>query len=349
MKIGNRFIGVKHKPFIVAELSGNHSGSLKNALKLIKLAKKSGADAVKIQTYTPDDITLDIKKPDFIIKNKFSPWNKKTLFKLYEKAHTPLEWHKEIYSYAKKQKIICFSSVFNERRVEFLEKIGCPAYKIASFENNHFPLIRTVLKTNKPVIVSTGMMNLTEIKKLISFLKKKRKKNLAILKCCSSYPSSLKEANIKTIQYLREKYKNIEIGLSDHSLGIAASCAAISLGASIIEKHLIIDKKSKAVDSSFSITPKQLKDLSKLSSEIHQSLGSKDFSQSLHEIKNKKLKRSIYVIKNINSGDKFSKNNIGIIRPGNGLNTEHYAKLLGKKSTKRLIKGTPFKLEYLKK
>ena len=349
MKIGNRLIGIKHKPFIVAELSGNHSGSLKNALKLIKLAKKSGADAVKIQTYTPEDITLDIKKPDFIIKNKYSPWNKKTLFKLYEKAHTPLEWHKEIYSYAKKQKIICFSSVFNERRVDFLEKLGCPAYKIASFENNHFPLIRTVLKTNKPVIVSTGMMNLTEIIKLISFLKKERKKNIAILKCCSSYPSTLKEANIKTIQFLREKYKNIEIGLSDHSLGIAASCAAISLGASIIEKHLIINKKSKAVDSSFSITPKQLKELSKLSSEIHQSLGSKDFSQSSHEIQNKKLKRSIYVIKNINSGDKFSKKNIGIIRPGNGLRTEYYEKLLGKKSTKKLLKGTPLRLSYLKK
>ena len=349
MKIGNRLIGVKHKPFIVAELSGNHSGSLKNALKLIKLAKKSGADAVKIQTYTPDDITLDIKRSDFIIKNKFSPWNKKTLFKLYEKAHTPLEWHKEIYSYAKKQKIICFSSVFNERRVEFLEKLGCPAFKIASFENNHFPLIRRVLKTNKPVIVSTGMMNLTEIIKLISFLKKERKKNIAILKCCSSYPSTLKEANIKTIQFLREKYKNIEIGLSDHSLGIAASCAAISLGASIIEKHLIINKKSKAVDSSFSITPKQLEELSKLSSEIHQSLGSKDFSQSSHEIQNKKLKRSIYVIKNINSGDKFSKKNIGIIRPGNGLRTEYYEKLLGKKSTKKLLKGTPLRLSYLKK
>lgn len=349
MKIGNRLIGVKHKPFIVAELSGNHSGSLKNALKLIKLAKKSGADAVKIQTYTPDDITLDIKRSDFIIKNKFSPWNKKTLFKLYEKAHTPLEWHKEIYSYAKKQKIICFSSVFNERRVEFLEKLGCPAFKIASFENNHFPLIRRVLKTNKPVIVSTGMMNLTEIIKLISFLKKERKKNIAILKCCSSYPSTLKEANIKTIQFLREKYKNIEIGLSDHSLGIAASCAAISMGASIIEKHLIINKKSKAVDSSFSITPKQLEELSKLSSEIHQSLGSKDFSQSSHEIQNKKLKRSIYVIKNINSGDKFSKKNIGIIRPGNGLRTEYYEKLLGKKSTKKLLKGTPLRLSYLKK
>ena len=242
MKIGNRLIGVKHKPFIVAELSGNHSGSLKNALKLIKLAKKSGADAVKIQTYTPDDITLDIKKPDFIIKINLVLGTKKHFFKLYEKAHTPLEWHKEIYSYAKKQKIICFSSVFNERRVDFLKKLGCPAYKIASFENNHFPLIRRVLKTNKPVIVSTGMMNLTEILKLISFLKK-RNKNLAILKCCSSYPSTLKEANIKTIQFLRKRYKNIEIGLSDHTLGIAASCAAISLGASIIEKHLIIDKK----------------------------------------------------------------------------------------------------------
>ena len=229
-----------------------------NALKLIKLAKKSGADAVKIQTYTPDDITLDIKKPDFIIKNKFSPWNKKTLFKLYEKAHTPLEWHKEIYSYAKKQKIICFSSVFNERRVDFLEKLGCPAYKIASFENNHFPLIRTVLKTNKPVIVSTGMMNLTEIKKLISFLKKKRKKNLAILKCCSSYPSTLKEANIKTIQFLREKYKGIEIGLSDHSLGIAASCAAISLGASIIERHVTLDRTMWGSDHMSSVEPQGL-------------------------------------------------------------------------------------------
>ena len=349
MKIGNRLISIRHKPFIVAELSGNHSGSLRNALKLIKLAKESGADAVKVQTYTPDDITLDIERSDFIIKNKFSPWNNKKLFKLYEKAHTPLEWHKEIYSYAKKQKIICFSSVFNEKRVDFLEKLECPAYKIASFENNHFPLIKRVLQTNKPVIVSTGMMSLNEIIKLINFLKKNRNKNLAVLKCCSSYPSTLEEANIKTIQFLRTKYKDIEIGLSDHSLGIAASCAAVSLGASIIEKHLVIDKKSKAVDSSFSITPKELKDLSRLSAEIHKSIGSVNFSQSLHEKKNKKLKRSIYVIKNINIEEKFSKNNIGIIRPGYGLKTEYYEKLLGKKSNKKLTKGTPFRLEYLKK
>ena len=175
MKIKNIKISNKNKPFIVAELSANHSGSLSKALKLIKFAKKSGASAVKIQTYTPEDITLNVDKKDFIINNKFGPWNKKKLFDLYKKAFTPIEWHKKIFQYAKKNKIICFTSVFNEKRIPFLEKLGCPAYKIASFENNHYPLIKEVLKTNKPVIISTGMMKLIEIEKLVKFLKRYRK------------------------------------------------------------------------------------------------------------------------------------------------------------------------------
>ena len=291
MKIKNRTIDIKNRPFIVAELSGNHSGSLSKALRLIKLAKKSGADAVKIQTYTPEDITLNVNRKDFVINNKYGPWNKKKLFDLYKKAHTPIEWHKKIFQYAKKLKIICFTSVFNEKRIAFLEKLGCPAYKIASFENNHYPLIKSVLKTNKPVIVSTGMMNLKEISELVIFLKKYRTKNLAILKCTSSYPSKIEEANISTIPYLRKKFKNIEVGLSDHTLGIAAPCAAVSHGATIIEKHLVLNKKNRTVDSSFSITPDELKNLISVTNEIHSSLGKLNYKQSQNETKNKKLKR----------------------------------------------------------
>ncbi len=349
MKIGNRKIGKEQKPFLVAELSGNHGGSIKKALKLIKLAKDAGADAVKIQTYTPEDITLNVNKNDFIIKNKFSPWNKKNLFKLYQKAHTPMDWHKDIFQYARKLNIICFTSVFNQRRIEFLEKIGCPAYKIASFENNHYPLIKSVIKTNKPLIVSTGMMGLKEISQLVKFLKKNRKKNLAILKCSSSYPSKIEESNIKTIPYLREKFKNTEVGLSDHTLGIAASCAAVSHGATIIEKHLVLNKKNKTVDSSFSVTPEELKNLKSITNEIHRSLGKLNYKQSPNEIKNKKLKRSIYVIKDIKAGEIISNINIGIIRPGYGLSTEYYEKILGKTCKKNLSKGSAFKLEYLKK
>ena len=349
MKIKNKTINIKNKPFIVAELSANHSGSLSKALRLIKLAKKSGADAVKIQTYTPEDITLNVDRKDFVINNKYGPWNKKKLFDLYKKAHTPIEWHKKIFQYAKKLKIICFTSVFNEKRITFLENLGCPAYKIASFENNHFPLIKEVLKTNKPVIISTGMMKLSEIKKLVQFLKRYRKNNLAILKCTSSYPSTLDEANVSTIKYLRKKYRNIEIGLSDHTLGISASCAAVALGATIIEKHLVLNKKEKTVDSTFSITPSELKQLVRMSANIWRSLGKENYTHSQNELKNKKLKRSIYVINDIKKSEVISKNNIGIIRPGFGLETKYYYKIIGKISKKNLSKGTPFRLEYLKK
>ena len=348
MKINNKKIGLNFKPFIVAELSGNHKGSINRALSIIRAAKNSGADAIKIQTYTPDDITLNLKTKDFIINNKHGPWNKKKLYDLYVDAHTPLKWHKKIFQYAKKQKLICFASVFSERRVEFLEKLGCPAYKIASFENNHYPLIEKVLKTKKPVIVSTGMLRLKEIEDLIRFIKKFRKKNFAILKCSSAYPSKFEDVNINSINYLRKKFKNIEIGFSDHTKGISASCAAVALGATIIEKHLILDNK-KTVDSSFSITPQELKELVKTSKEIWQSLGKVDFTHGKNEENNKKLKRSIFVIKNIEKGDYFTKENVGIIRPGHGLKTEYFDKILGKISNKKLIKGIPFKLEYLKK
>ena len=332
MIIHNKKIGINYKPFIIAELSGNHSGSLKKALRLIKSAKKAGVDAIKIQTYTPDDLTLDENKKDFIINNKQSPWHNKKLYNLYKKAHTPLDWHKKIFSYAKELKLICFTSVFSEKRIKFLEKIGCPAYKIASFENNHYPLIKAVLKTNKPVIISTGMMSLKEINKLAIFLKKYRKRNIALLKCTSSYPSSLEESNVNTISHLRKKYKNFEIGLSDHTLGLAASCAAVSLGASIIEKHFVLNKKDKTVDSSFSITPEEMKKLVNLTNEVHASLGKLNFKQSKNEINNKNLKRSIYVIKDIKKYEKFTKKNLGIIRPGYGLDTKYFDKVLGKKA-----------------
>jgi pseudaminic acid synthase len=242
IKIKTKKINKNNKPFIIAEMSGNHNGLLSNALKLVDLAAKCGADAIKLQTFTPDTITMKSKRKEFYIKDKKNLWKNNSLFELYKKAHTPWKWHHKIFERAKKKKIICFSSPFDETAVDFLEKLNAPFYKIASFENTHFPLLKKVAKTGKPIIMSTGLASIKEITESVKFLRKNGCKSLALLKCTSAYPAEPSDLNLQTIKDLKKRF-NCEVGISDHSLGIGAAIAAISLGAVIIEKHFSLKKK----------------------------------------------------------------------------------------------------------
>ena len=237
-KIGKRTISKSSEPFIIAEISGNHNGRIENIFKMIDLASKNKIDAIKLQTYTADTITMKSKRPEFFIKDKKNIWKNKSLYELYKKAHTPWSWHKRIFNYANKKNIICFSSPFDESAVDFLEKFNVPAYKIASFENDHYPLLDKIAKTGKPIIISTGLTDLNELKKIVKFFKKK-KCNIALLKCTSSYPANPEKLNLKTIPDMKKKFK-VEVGFSDHTIGIGSSLAAIAQGASIIERHFAL-------------------------------------------------------------------------------------------------------------
>ena len=271
-KIDKINIGVKYKPFIIAEMSGNHNQSLDKALEIVQAAADSGADAIKLQTYTADTITLDVKDGDFYINDEESLWYGKSLHDLYDIAHTPWDWHKPIMEKARSLGLLCFSSPFDESAVDFLEDLEVPAYKIASFENSHLPLIRKVVRTGKPIIISTGLSTLSQISETVSLVKEAGCKNYALLKCTSSYPSNPENSNVKTIPHMRDTF-NCEIGLSDHTLGIGAALAAVSFGATIIEKHFTMDRSDGGVDSEFSLTPSELKSLVAESKRAWQSLG----------------------------------------------------------------------------
>ena len=346
MKIGNLRIGNDCKPLIIAEMSGNHNQSLKKALEIVKVAFNSGVQAIKLQTFKPETITMKSEKKDFLIKGKANLWSGQNLFNLYKKASTPWEWHEEIFNKAKEYKMLCFSSVFDESSVKFLLKLKTPAFKIASFENNHLPLIDTVAKTKKPIIISTGMATLKEIKDINKILKKNSVNNYAFLKCTSNYPADPKESNILSIPDMKKKFK-CEIGISDHTPGIGTSIAAISLGATIIEKHLTLNKNDGAVDSQFSLEPHDFERLVKESEQAWKSLGNINYGPTKSEIQSIKFRRSIYVIKDIKKNDYFSDKNIKIIRPNYGLNPKYYSKALGKKSKKNISAGSPLKKEHI--
>lgn len=344
MKIGKINIGLNYKPCVIAEISGNHNKSLNNALKLVEIAAKARADIVKLQTYKPETITIKSSRKEFLIKDKKSLWKNKKLFDLYKQGFTPWEWHAAIFKKAKKLGITCFSSVFDESSVDFLEKFNVPAYKISSFESNHYPLIGRVIKTKKPIIISVGLNSLQEIKELLKFLKNNKCKNFALLKCTSSYPALPSDSNINTIKDMRKKF-NCEVGLSDHTLGIGASIAAVSNHATIIEKHFTLDKKSKGVDSKFSLAPQELASLVKESYIAWKSLGKVFYGPTKNEIKSLKFRRSIYIVKDIIKNEILTKENIKIIRPSYGLHPKNYFKVLGKKITKNCKKGEPLKLK----
>jgi len=339
MIIGNYTISKKHKPFIVAEMSGNHNQSLDRALKIVDAAAESGANVLKLQTYTADTLTINSKNSDFFIDDSKSLWKGKSLYELYKEAYTPWEWHVKIIKRSNELGMLCFSSPFDETAVDFLENLNIPAYKIASFENIHLPLIKKVAQTGKPVIISTGLATKTEIEEAVQVLKKGGCNQFALLKCTSSYPASPENSNILTIPDLRKNF-NCEVGLSDHTMGIGTALAAISHGATIIEKHFTLDRNDGGVDSSFSIEPKEMKILVKESVRTWQSLGEISYGPTESEKGGIKLRRSIYIVKDMDLGEKLTKENFRIIRPGKGLAPKYYDELLGREVNQKLEKGT---------
>ena len=312
MKIGKREISERKPPFIVAEISANHNNSLNRTLKLIDAAKNAGADAIKIQTYKPDTITLKSKKKDFLINNKKSLWFGKYLYELYSKGSLPWEWHKAVFERAKKNKITCFSTPFDETAVNFLEKLKCPLYKVASFENNHVPLIEKLISLKKPIIISTGLTRLNDIKFII--------------------------------EDLRKRFK-INVGLSDHTEGIGVAIASVMFGSVLIEKHFTLDKKDGGLDDSFSINPKELKELVVETKRAWKSKGKVYYGISKSERASIIFKRSIYISKNIKKNELFTKKNIKVIRPNLGLHPKYFNQILGKKAKKNLFRANPLKLE----
>ncbi|EDZ60075.1 N-acetylneuraminic acid synthetase [Candidatus Pelagibacter sp. HTCC7211] len=346
MKIFDREITIRKQPFIIAEISANHNNSMTRTLKIIREAKKVGAHAIKLQSYNADSMTLNCDNKFFLIKDKKSLWYKKNLYDLYKKAALPYSWYKEIFAEAKRCGIICFSTPFDENSVDYLDSFDVPAYKIASFENNHIPLIEKVIKKKKPIIISLGATTEKEIKYLYNFLVKKKFYNFAFLQCTSSYPAKIEDSNIKTILDLKKKYK-VEIGLSDHTPGIGAAVASISYGATIIEKHFTLDKKGGGFDDIFSMDPDEFRLLVNETKNAWLSLGKISYELSKDEQRHKMFKRSIFVAKNIKKNEKFTKNNLKIVRPSFGLDPIYFKRVIGKKSKQNLKFGTPLEKKHL--
>lgn len=343
-KISDHFIGPEYEPFVIAEMSGNHNQSLDRALEIVEAAAQAGAHAIKLQTYTADTMTLDIRSSDFEIKDKSSLWAGKNLHDLYKLAYTPWEWHKPIMEKAHQLGLICFSSPFDETAVDFLEELNVPAYKIASFENNYLPLITKAASTGKPLIISTGMATLGELEQAVSAAREAGCKELVLLKCTSTYPATPENTNISTIPHLKQLF-GTEVGLSDHTMGIGVSVASVALGASVIEKHFTLSRADGGVDSAFSLEPTELKTLVKETKQAWLALGSVSYGPTEAEQKSLVFRRSIYVSEDITKGEVFSSSNIRIVRPGDGAPPYLYEKLLGRIARQDYDRGTPLSFD----
>ena len=346
MKIADFEIG-KDKTFIIAELSANHNGSLEIAVETIKAAAKAGADAVKLQTYRADTITLNSESDEFIIKGG-SLWDGLSYYQLYDKAHTPWQWHKTLKDVAEKLGLILFSSPFDKTAVDYLEELNVPAYKIASFEINDLPLIEYVAKKNKPVIISTGVAAYDEIEDAVNTCRKSGNNDIILLKCTSSYPAPIEEANLLMIKKLSEDF-NCITGLSDHTLNNVTAIAAVSLGAKVIEKHFILDKSINSPDAAFSLDENEFKKLVDDIRLAEKSLGKIDYSISKLVKQNRHFMRSLYVIKDIAKGDKFTSENIGSFRPNLGISPKYYFDIIGKKAACNIKANTPLKNKLIDK
>ena len=333
-------IGKKHKPFIIAEMSGNHNQSLERALQIVEAAAKSGADALKLQTYTADTMTLDIDTNEFFIKDEESLWEGNSLYKLYQEAYTPWEWHEPIMDRCKELGMLCFSTPFDETAVDFLESLGVPCYKIASFENTDLPLIRKVAGTGKPMIISTGMASIAELDETVRAAREAGCKDLVLLKCTSTYPATPDNTNISTIPHLRELFQ-CEVGLSDHTMGVGAAVASVALGATVIEKHLTLRRADGGVDSTFSLEPEELAALVVETERAWQSLGKVTYGPTEKEKKSLQFRRSLYITEDVKAGEKLHAGNVRAIRPGLGLAPKHYDQVLGKAVTRDVARGTP--------
>ena len=332
-------------PYFIAEISANHCGKISIAKKLIKCAKLNGADAVKLQTYTADTMTLKSNKKYFKVNKGL--WKGYTLWDLYDEAHTPLSWHKSLFNYAKKIGITIFSTPFDETAVIFLEKLNCPMYKIASFEMTDLPLIKKIASTKKPIIISTGMASLKEIDLTYKTAKKYGANDITLLYCVSNYPAKNSDFNINNIKILKKKY-NCRVGLSDHSLDQNVAITSIGAGAEIIEKHIALEKQKKGLDIKFSLKGKEIRKFKNAINSAYELLGKKIFFRNKSEKKSTIFRRSIFVCSNISKGEKFTKENIRRIRPGNGLEPKFYEKLIGRRAKKNLQKGNPLTTEDIK-
>ena len=346
IQIDLRPIGREHRPYLIAEMSGNHNQSLERALAIVDAAADAGADAIKLQTYTADTMTLDLRKPGFVIEDPASLWAGRQLHELYDEARTPWEWHGPIMAHARARGLQCFSSPFDETAVDFLESLGVPAYKIASFENTDLPLIRRVAATGKPMIISTGMATVAEIDEAVAAARSAGCTQLVLLKCTSTYPATPENSNVRTIGHMRELF-GCEIGLSDHTMGCGVAIAAVACGATVVEKHFTLRRSDGGVDSTFSLEPHEFALLRSEADRAWQGLGEVRYGATDAEQKSKQFRRSLYVAVDLQPGDVLTRENVRAVRPGLGLPPKHIDELLGRRVNRAVEAGTPLAWDLL--
>ncbi|HAT1977309.1 TPA: pseudaminic acid synthase [Legionella pneumophila] len=344
--VEKHIIGHGHKPFVIAEMSANHNQSLNRAIQIVEAAAQAGVHALKLQTYTADTLTIDERDNEFFISDKSSLWYGKSLYELYQSAYTPWEWHEPIFKRCRELGIIAFSTPFDATAVNFLETLNVPLYKIASFDIINLELIKAVAKTGKPVIISTGLANLSEISEAVQTVQAAGCNKLVLLKCTSTYPASPIDSNILTIPSMHSIFK-CPIGLSDHTLGIGAAIASIALGACVIEKHFTLSRSDGGVDSAFSMEPTEMKQLVVESERAYDSLGKISYEPTKNEIVSMRYRRSLYIVKDLKAGDRLNNNNIRAIRPGLGLSPKYYPLMMGKKINRDIKRGTPLSWDFI--
>lgn len=339
-QIAGRWIGHDYPPFIIAEMSGNHNQSLERALMIVEAAAKIGVHAIKLQTYTPNTITLDVQEGEFYINNPNSLWAGNSLYELYEQAYTPWEWHQPIIERCKELGLIAFSTPFDDTAVDFLEELNTPCYKIASFENVHLPLIEKVASTGKPLIISTGMASIAELDDAVRVARNSGCQNLILLKCTSTYPATPKNSNLRTIPHLRDLF-DVQVGLSDHTMGVGAAVAAVALGATVIEKHFTLRRADGGVDSAFSMEPEEMQQLVIETERAWQAMGTVIYGPLEAEKSSVIFRRSLYIAEDMQGGDRLTPQNLRAVRPGLGLPPKYLDILLGKPINQAVKKGTP--------
>jgi pseudaminic acid synthase len=340
IEIQGQKIGTGYAPFVVAEMSGNHNQSLERALDIVEAAARSGVDGLKLQTYTAGTMTLDIAEGEFFINDPDSLWKGNSLYQLYQQAFTPWEWHEPIFKRCQELGLVAFSTAFDETAVDFLESLNVPCYKIASFENTDLPLIRKVASTGKPLIISTGMATVAELDETVRAAREAGCQDLILLKCTSTYPATPENTNILTIPHLKDLF-NVQVGLSDHTMGIGVSVASVALGATFIEKHFTLNRSDGGVDAAFSMEPQEMQQLVIETQRAWQGLGKISYGVTEAEKKSIAFRRSLYVVQDIQAGELFTPDNLGVIRPGLGLPPKYYEILLGKQAKVKLKRGTP--------
>jgi pseudaminic acid synthase len=346
LTLGSRSLSAGQPPTIIAELSGNHDGSLDSVLRLVDEAAAAGAHAVKLQTYTADTMTLDLSVGQFYLDDQSTLWHGESLYDLYARAHTPWEWHAPIFDRARSRGLVAFSTIFDPTALEFLESLDVPAYKIASFENTDLPLIRLAARTGKPLIISTGMASLDELDEAVHAAREAGCKDLVLLKCTSSYPADPAESNLRTMPFLRARY-GCEVGLSDHTLGIGAAIASVAFGAVAIEKHFALSREDGGVDAAFSMTPDELAQLVQESRAAAAAMGEVHFGPTEAELKELPYRRSLYITEDLRSGDELSAGNVRPIRPGGGLSPKFFEEVMGRRVAQNVSRGTPLSWDLL--